>query len=412
MFKITKSVVSNDNNNNNNPSILFNYYPNVIDNIQTSKDETNNTLLSATFTGKVNEPNINYMDDKTQSSFYQSVRLSVYGKIHRISGLDHDAEIIVEHAPITNGTKKLFSCFLLKRSIEQPDDSISNLIANKSTNPLYISFNEYITQDNTAIVYDTVTNNNEPCTIIVFANIIPVKSGIIPEFSITEITKLFSPSLITNVSATNCNCLFKKKKIVEGFGQTTIANESVLTVEGDGNDIFTCEYLPVSTDTVDVFQIPIDTSLVKSVSNLEFTNSTLYLFVSVIISLIIFFVTPKLYDMYWLKDYKKNLPNVITNYTDVLVKNMNSLDFTISTTIIFISTILFIVGFSIDNNMALLSSCLLFFIFIMGYFSIYINGLINRKKNNMGGNYQPLSENNTNDNAQVYSSEQTNSSNE
>jgi hypothetical protein len=67
-----------------------------------------------------------------------------------------------------------------------------------------------------------------------------------------------------------------KKNWLRGSGQTVVDNNNVLTVEGDGNDIFTCEYLPVSTDTVDVFQIPIDTSLVKNVSA-EFTNTTIYI---------------------------------------------------------------------------------------------------------------------------------------
>jgi hypothetical protein len=47
---------------------------------------------------------------------------------------------------------------------------------------------------------------------------------------------------------------------------------------------------------------------------------------------------------------------------------------------------LIVVGFSVDNNMALLSGCVMMFMFIMGYFSIYINGLINRPRNNIGGN--------------------------
>jgi hypothetical protein len=33
--------------------------------------------------------------------------------------------------------------------------------------------------------------------------------------------------------------------------------------------------------------------------------------------------------------------------------------------------------------MALLSGCVMMFMFIMGYFSIYINGLINRPRNNI-----------------------------
>lgn len=386
MFKITKSIDSNS--NNNNPSILFNYYPTIIENNHLRKDDIDNTVLSATFIGKVNEPNINYTDDITQTSFYQSKNLYVYGKIHKISGLEHDAEVIIEHIPITNGTKKLFSCFLLKYSRNKSvvNSSISNLITNTNNiNPLYISFNEYITKDDTTIVYDTITNYNDPCTIIIFTKVIYIRDdNNIPSFSITEITKLFSPSLITNISVAKCNCL-NKNNTIEGFGQTTISDKNVLTVEGDGNDIFTCEYLPVSTDTVDVFQIPIDTSLIKNVSNLEFTNTAIYIFISIIITLILFFVTPKLYDMYWLADYKKSLPTIITNYTDILVKNMNSFDFTISTTFIFISVILFIVGFSIDNNMALISSCLLFFMFIIGYFSIYINNLLKPKKNNIGG---------------------------
>jgi hypothetical protein len=62
---------------------------------------------------------------------------------------------------------------------------------------------------------------------------------------------------------------------------------------------------------------------------------------------------------------------------------MNGLDLSISSTIIFIVFILIVVGFSVDNNMALLSGCVMMFMFIMGYFSIYINGLINRPRNNI-----------------------------
>jgi hypothetical protein len=40
MFKISKSVDST----NNNPSVLFNYYPTIIENIQVSSDEKNDTF--------------------------------------------------------------------------------------------------------------------------------------------------------------------------------------------------------------------------------------------------------------------------------------------------------------------------------------------------------------------------------
>ncbi len=391
MFKLTKNA---DSVNNNNPAISFNYYSTIIENVQITKDKTGDVAISATFDGKVNEPNINYMDDNTQSMFYQSKKIYVYGKIHKISGSTHDTEMVIEHIPISNGTKKLFSCFLLKKTQDVSENSISSFIKAKTNNE-YISFNEYINTDNTTIVYETITSNNDPCTIIVFTNVIPIndKDNDLSSFSETESKKIFSPSLLTNVSVAKSSCLFKNKT-VEGFAQTTINKKKVLTVEGGGNDIFTCEYLPVSTDTVDVFQIPIDTSLVKSVADLEFTNTAVYIFISIISTIIIFFVSPNLYNMYWLKEYKKDLPGYITNYTDIFVKKMNTLDASISATILLIFMILFIVGFSVDNNMALLSSCLILFIFIVGYFSIYINGLIRQKMgvggNNMGLGFQPL----------------------
>jgi hypothetical protein len=75
MFKISKSVDST----NNNPSVLFNYYPTIIENIQVSSDEKNDTVISAPFTGKANEPNINYMDDK-RSRCFTSPNVYTYGK--------------------------------------------------------------------------------------------------------------------------------------------------------------------------------------------------------------------------------------------------------------------------------------------------------------------------------------------
>jgi hypothetical protein len=61
------------------------------------------------------------------------------------------------------------------------------------------------------------------------------------------------------------------KKLVEGFGQTVVDNNNVLTVEATERHIHG-EYLPVSTDTVDVFQIPIDTSVFKNVSGAQRTR--------------------------------------------------------------------------------------------------------------------------------------------
>jgi hypothetical protein len=58
--------------------------------------------------------------------------------------------------------------------------------------------------------------------------------------------------------------------------QTVVDNNNVLT-EGDGNDIFTCEYF-AQRHTVDVFQIPIDTFWLTS--NAEFTNTTIYILFS------------------------------------------------------------------------------------------------------------------------------------
>jgi hypothetical protein len=84
-----------------------------------------------------------------------------------------------------------------------------------------------------------------------------------------------------------------------------------------------------------VFQIPIDTSLVKTCQRGVHEHDDIH-FVSVITTLIIFFVTPKLYDMVWLNEYKKRLPSFITDWTDVIIPRMNGLDLSISSTIIFI----------------------------------------------------------------------------
>jgi hypothetical protein len=72
-----------------------------------------------------------------------------------------------------------------------------------------------------------------------------------------------------------------------------VDNNNVLT-EGDGNDIFTCEYF-APTDTVDVFQIPIDTFWLKRLTRSSRTRR--YTFCSPDYHLNNIFVTPKLYDM-------------------------------------------------------------------------------------------------------------------
>jgi hypothetical protein len=128
-----------------------------------SSDEKNDTVISAPFTGKANEPNINYMDDKTQSLFYQSKRIYVYGKIKYL-GWSRFRNSYRAYTYYKRNQKDIL-VFSVKELPDQPDDDkqVYNQPTNKS---VYIFHLMNITQDNTAIVYDTVTADKEPCTII------------------------------------------------------------------------------------------------------------------------------------------------------------------------------------------------------------------------------------------------------
>ena len=132
--------------------------------------------------------------------------------------ISYDAELIIEHSPMTNDTSnKLYTCFLLKYNTDISNTSIDTLLTSEKnpTNSTQISFS--LNTNRGSQVYYTDNNGKQ---VIIFTNIIEIQTQIsLPTPNNNEAITLFS----TNTS--NYSILPIRESfttVVEGFTQPII----------------------------------------------------------------------------------------------------------------------------------------------------------------------------------------------
>jgi hypothetical protein len=161
----------------------------------------------------------------------------------------------------------------------------------------------------------------------------------------------------------------------EGFSTMTISGEQVLTSDGSDNDIFTCEYLPVTGDTAKVFQIPIDTKMVNESANNQLSSMTTYVILSVMFTVAIYFCAPALYDAGWLRAYKTRLEAPFV-FLLAIKSDLTYLD--MFATIVTLILSMTLIGVGVQKSKTSLSLMGIFFLlmFVVGAGSIQISRLL------------------------------------
>jgi hypothetical protein len=400
MFKLQYS----DKKIDNSIKLSVDYYSTVCKNIKLNNDETGNSFISAFYPGSINQPNIQYQDSGSTPSYYHSKNIFVYGNIHNIPDVDYDGEIVIENIPTVSNNTKLYCCFLVKQNKESfpsQRNTLSKLINSTSvfspetiyTSGISISLNEYMdfgAGNEKAIYYETVDRSGVNCRVVVFLTVIQTNADI-SKFSgdsraVFDTKPRSKPKVI---SIMNPEHKQNGVSFQEGFGMTTLdGGEKVLTSDGAAGDIFSCEYLPVSTDTAQVFQIPISTDIVSTKLNEEATTVSLYFFISVMIATAILVTVPIIYNLDIYGRLDRELPDVL-EWVDVvfMTDNVKWKDLIMVSSMALLSLILISVGVSNKSNPAKMAGIFFMSVLFLGRAGIFIYG---KMYNLSGGGNSPV----------------------
>lgn len=160
-FDLTKKININD-------VINYNYDETTFYSNQYEKTFINGGYIKIPYSSKSNKVNIS---SNLFENDYNTTNLYITNKIHTIPSIDYDGELIIEHKPLTNNDKPLYSCFLLKtiRNESINGSQIDELISGKIDTIL--NLNKYIESSN-GIYY----NNSE--NVIIFTKPIIISSHI------------------------------------------------------------------------------------------------------------------------------------------------------------------------------------------------------------------------------------------
>jgi len=137
--------------NFNNPidnidTIQYNYLPTTFYKNQFESTFEKNGFIKAPYTSKSNEPNIAVFDKG-----YVTKNIYIVAPLHKIAGINHDAELIVEHRALTNSNDPFYTCFLLTSS-PYAHNNIDQLIEGKFDTTLEL--NTYLKKEKTVFYKD------------------------------------------------------------------------------------------------------------------------------------------------------------------------------------------------------------------------------------------------------------------
>jgi len=151
-------------NIDNSDKVQYNYYPTQFYKTQFQDRIDKSGFIKIPYSSKPNQPNIAVF-----GSGYVTKNLYITAPIHRVGNMEYDAELIIEHLPLTNLTDPLYTCFLLKTSVGLRTD-IDKLV-DGSTDVL-LELNRYIPKQK-AILYKN--NYLESSSVAVFT--LPISVG-------------------------------------------------------------------------------------------------------------------------------------------------------------------------------------------------------------------------------------------
>lgn len=365
--------------NTNQQNIRFNYYAIECLNIINSIDEKDSlTQISASFKGRMNNPNIIYSDNNLTVN-YQATNIYINEKIHSISNFSsQDGEIVILHRPTTTSLK-LYACFPFKGSTKNSKTDIDKFIDTESYSlsnvyqeePLLIEINKYIGHIPSVREYQTLDVDGQQCIVLVFENVIKINRCLDGK----KLTKaLFVASLEKPVVSTIEDKLKTPSILMEGFHEAMDDKKDSIkdTTDTINSDVvYKCEYLPVDTeDMVQVLQVPIGSpGYNKEVGNQVsgvFVSNSIFIFVV----LVIFFISPLLYG--FIESLLMShlfLDNIVFIKTH-LKTDVNLLNLLLIMVFSVLTIILLIYGLIASNGTAIAISIFIPFCSLISYVSI------------------------------------------
>jgi hypothetical protein len=383
-------------------TVMVDYYPIACVSAQMRFDEAADTAdraptVSAGFSGKRNQPNVVYAGAEGAPELYTATAIHLYGRIHDIAGLNCDGELVVEHEL---GNRKLFACFPVTRGAPMvgvhgdPVDTLVNA-SNPTATRINGSFAELHLSDavgSRAISYRSVDRRGMPCRVVVFLDVIRTSADISeyangvrdlfvakPETApiVLSVRRRRESAVSSEDDGGGQHSLSSALDLhsVEGFSTTTNADgKNVLVSDGPANDILTCEYLPVSTETVQVFQIPIDTNIVADTAHQEMTSVALYVVMSILFGLGIAFIAPIIYGSGLANYFRHKLPESL-NFLNgwFMTSDLTWTDFILVSAMMFLGIVLTSAGLASGKNPLKAGGIVIFVMLFVGFFGIHIS---------------------------------------
>lgn len=389
MFRLNRTTPGTD--RSSGPIVAVDYYATPCTSAQLRIDAaTGAPALSAVYAGARNQPNAIYVGAGAPLTF-SARTMHLRGRVHDVAGMRHDGEIVVEHAATANSNTRLFSCFPVVRREALPaearEDPVARLLraadpsaAREDDVPPEVCLNDCLPPDPRLIVYESRDCRGMPCRVLVFLDEI-LTGADISGFS-ASVGDLFDAvprgapevAMARRASGESSGEL-RAEAANEGVEGFEIGSDGILKSTGTADDIFTCEYLPVDTDTVQVFQIPIDTNMVSSTANQEMTSMALYFVLSIVFAGMVFFAAPVMYGSSLTAYFKTPLPSALASLNGLfMTSGLTWADVIIVGVLTVLAVGLTSAGISSGKNPLKIAGLVIMVVLVVGISGVHISG--------------------------------------
>lgn len=200
---------------------------------------------------------------------YSASQLRICGQLHKIDGVSYDGELVIKNDPMTNAgvNPPLYMCFLLSANASNNVSDIDSIFTASTQASLPINISPE-TNGAQYILYKTTDINGAPVIVAIFTTPLPIKTSL-SGFATT--TEWFSAS-----------------------PSTTVTDYVIIKNDSDG-DWMECDYVPVDSETVTTYSLPIQSSIIKDSSALDSLRTTIMFVVFFIVCVFSYFLIPVIY---------------------------------------------------------------------------------------------------------------------
>jgi hypothetical protein len=331
---IYSSDVSKRTTNSNNKSGPVEETP-----INGKRIPVKNAYYSISFPNK--SPNLTY--SKINPSSYTATHLYLFGLLHNniqdisVSTDNVVGELVIEHTTNQPPNRKIYTCFLLKRSSADSNNDIDKLveIANgtyQGNSGVDIDLNQTIPRQTDIFYYDGIANDK----VFIFTVPIEINSKtadfIQQQLSVsTTMFKTFAPNNTVHIQL---------ETKVETFVGGTLR-------EGIDNDVYIdCQPTGESDETIQAYSIPINSEYSGAKGTIDFMRSAVNLLMFLIISIVAYFMLPPIYK-------KIVIDKINTQYpgnTETRLQNISYADTSIMLILVGYVLYSFAIGIASEGN--------------------------------------------------------------